>query len=59
MTTIRPGILEKNINLDYGILVQYRQPFIYTGQPVTLYWTRWSIQWISSLRILFSLLVGF
>ena len=58
MATIRIRIWEKIRNLDYGITVQYRQPFIYIGPPFTLYWTGWSSQWISSLGILFSLLVG-
>ena len=58
MATIRPGVWEKIRNFDYGIPVQYRRPFVYIGPPFTLYWTRWSIQWISSLGILFSMLVG-
>ena len=50
MVIIRPGISEKIRKFDYGILVQYRRPFIYIGQYFTLYW-------ISSLGILFSLSV--
>ena len=58
MATIRPSIWKKILNSDFGILVQYRRPFIYIGPRFTVYWTRRSIQWISLLGILFSLLVG-
>ena len=51
MATIRTSIREKIRNLDYGIPVQH------SSTTFSFYWTR-LIQWISSLGILFSLLVG-
>ena len=44
-------------NMDYGIPVEYRRPFVHIEPPFTLQWTGRSIQLIFSLGIFF-LLVG-